>query len=515
VLGVVGVAALGGGVAWRLGSGEDPPPVLCSGARAQLDGVWDATQRERVRAAIAETSLPYAPAIWAHVGAVLDGYAEAWSAKYTEACEATSVRHEQSTEAMDLRMQCLSRRRVLLLETVAVLAKADAARVERAADVVAALPSLDRCDDMAALRAELPPPEDSAVARRVEENREVLMRAQALRVAGDHYSAQALLERGGPGSIEALGYAPLEAEALLLRGRLDADAGRHADAAARLEQAYLLAVELGYEALELEAVTELVTVVGIHLGRVDSALPWGKTALALARRAGTRPHARALRSMGRLLLAQGRLSEALDHCRRALELEERATGADDLDVALALADVGRVLAAQGEHAEALGYHERALALEVEILGEHHPRVAESRYELGRSLLQQHRLDDATAQLQRALGVLDDGSEPPRPSLAPVLLQLAEAERQRDGLGAARSHALRALAVLGPSPADPALLAAARFTLARASWPEPRHRAEALALAQQAREGFGALGEPRRADEAAVAAWLEQVEPRDP
>ena len=85
---------------------------------------------------------------------------------YTEACEATHVRGEQSAEVLDLRMGCLgerlserarARRRVRDAPTPTV--------VDNAVSAASALPALDRCADVALLRAVVKPPEDPARAR--------------------------------------------------------------------------------------------------------------------------------------------------------------------------------------------------------------------------------------------------------------------------------------------------------------------------------------------------------------
>ncbi len=52
-----------------------------------------------------------APGLVDQVRELLDRYAKAWADQYTDACEATHVRGEQSAETLELRMGCLGRRR--------------------------------------------------------------------------------------------------------------------------------------------------------------------------------------------------------------------------------------------------------------------------------------------------------------------------------------------------------------------------------------------------------------------
>jgi len=93
---LVGAAVWGGS---QLG-GEAPTP--CRDAAHQLEEVWNAQQRRAVAAL---------PGSGAEVAATLDAYAQAWVSGHTDACEATHIRGEQSTEMMDLRMRCLTRRK--------------------------------------------------------------------------------------------------------------------------------------------------------------------------------------------------------------------------------------------------------------------------------------------------------------------------------------------------------------------------------------------------------------------
>ncbi|MCH9685961.1 MAG: serine/threonine protein kinase, partial [Deltaproteobacteria bacterium] len=97
----------------------------CDGASEQLAQIWGPDQHRRVRDAILETGLPYAPGTWRHAKDRLDAYAEAWADKHTEICEATAVRQQQSSAVMDLRLGCLRERRQHLQALVSVLDGAD------------------------------------------------------------------------------------------------------------------------------------------------------------------------------------------------------------------------------------------------------------------------------------------------------------------------------------------------------------------------------------------------------
>jgi eukaryotic-like serine/threonine-protein kinase len=355
----------------------------CDGARQQLAGTWDAARKQEVQAAILATELSYAADTWARVEERLDTYTDAWTRAHTEVCEATSVRQEQSADVMDLRMACLGERRLALREAVEVLARADATRVEHAVELVASLPGLSRCDDVRALAAELPPPEDAQVAARVEALRARLARARALRDAGVYDEAldeaDAVVQ-----AAETLEYPPLLAEAFLARANAHDSTDRVAEAEADAERAYLLAMEHGHVAVEARAGGRLLWLVGERQARHDAGLQWGKAALAKARsvRAEPRLEASTLDDVGAVLWRQGKLTEALDHHQRALALFERELDPRHPEIARTLNDIGNVLWAKGQLDQALAFHQRAATIWEEALGASHPSVARALNNIG-------------------------------------------------------------------------------------------------------------------------------------
>ncbi len=154
---------------------------------------------------------------------VLDERALAWTAMYTDSCEATSVRGEQSPELLDLRTACLDRRRdEMKALTTLFTSGPDGDVLDRSVQAALALPDLSACADASALTAATPLPGDGPTRARVEAVRASLDQATALDAAGKYpESAAAAL----PLVVEAraIGYAPLEAEALSVLGRAQRD----------------------------------------------------------------------------------------------------------------------------------------------------------------------------------------------------------------------------------------------------------------------------------------------------
>jgi tetratricopeptide (TPR) repeat protein/tRNA A-37 threonylcarbamoyl transferase component Bud32 len=415
----------------------------CEGATAQLEGIWDEARKREVEDAILGTGVSYAPDTWVRVEQQLDEYAIAWADKHTEVCEATSVRGEQSSEVMDLRMTCLRERRVALQETVTLLAQGDAKRVEKAVELVASLPGLSRCDEAEALASELPPPEDPRIATEVEALRDQLVRVRAMEMAGDGLrEAEEIVARA-----EGLGYRPLLAEALLIRSRRRAAMGRYTDAEQDAERAYLLAQELGHVALAADAADHLFYYAGVFSFRYEASLQWSKTALALARDRRLEPgvEARALFDIGNVFHAREKYEEALGYFQDALAIWEEAVGPRHRFVADVLLQIGSVLARQGKLDDALTHHRRALDIKEATLGPLHPDVARVLVLTGDVLHAQGRHDEAMTHYQRAMTILD-AARGRELSIAAVLTSMGALMRAEGKLSEALTHHQRALAI---------------------------------------------------------------------
>ncbi|MEX1366338.1 MAG: serine/threonine-protein kinase [Nannocystaceae bacterium] len=410
----------------------------CSGARKQLQGVWDDARKQQVQQAIVGTGLSYAPATWERVRTRLDAYADAWAAEHTDACEATRSRDEQSEEEMGLRMRCLHQRWQHLRATIDEIEQADATVVERAVQAVTSLPGLERCRDVGALRAEVPPPEDPAVAERVAALDEVLVEAKAKQGAGKYEDGLRLADQV-VAQAAALDYEPLMARAWQQQGRLRIDVGDYEGAVPVLRQAYRTAVVHSMTAEAADVSTALMRVLGDSLERHRQARGWAEHAEPLSWAAGT-DEARSgfLHDLGAVAHSQGEYEEARDLYERALAIREASLGPDHPEVAAALNDLGSVAHSQGEYAEARALYERALVIFEQALGPDHPDVAASLDNQGRVANSQGKYEEARELHERALAILEQALGPEHPEVALLLINLgnvanslAEHERARD------------------------------------------------------------------------------------
>ncbi|MEM7157938.1 MAG: serine/threonine-protein kinase [Myxococcota bacterium] len=402
-----GVAVVGA-VAWWPSEGS----VQCD-ASAQLAGVWDAARKREVEAAFENTDASYRAQTWARVEVVLDDYAEQWREQYQQTCEATHRHDTQAGDVMDLRMACLRERRGALEASVDLLAAMTEGRLSKSVQMVTRLPRIDRCADLEALAAELPPPEDPEVAAEVEAQRARLKQSKSLEDLGEYEQGLALT-RDVLTKAEALSYPPLVAEAKVRVGWFMFRLGDAEQADKTVEAGYLLAVELGHRRVERDAARVLTTVVGNGLARHESGLKWGKTALTFADDPESR--GRAHNSMGMLLHVKGDREAALEHFQQGLEATRQTRGERHPSVAVSLNNIGLLRQEQGELTEALEHYQLAREIWSETLGDKHPGTAASLHNIAVVYFLRGELDEALEYAQQAVDVKEEVLGPDHPDV---------------------------------------------------------------------------------------------------
>ncbi len=410
----------------------------CADSPQQLEGTWDDARRERVRSAMAGTGVAYATSAWERAERRLDDYGAAWLAEHEDACVATHVHHEQSTQVMDLRMSCLRRARGRLTAAVDLLAEADAKVVARAHRLLEGLPSLERCADVERLLAEVPPPTDPDVVAAVAEARTVLHRVNALRSAGKPREASELLATH-EAELETIDYVPLASELSLSRGLLKLKLGEYSEAESLLRITVMqsLAHDQWFDAWH--AALGLTNAIGHGRGAPDEALAFAQVAIGLSQREGNSSR---IRTTSRLALAmllrqQGRAAEAEAQIRTALELQEQAGGEFHDGIPQAHSNLANILSLQGRHAEAEQEYQRARDLYVRTLGPAHPRLADTLSNYANMLsTQPERLDESLALSREALSIQEAALGPEHPATAASLNAIAIVLQTKGDLTAA-------------------------------------------------------------------------------
>ncbi len=399
----------------------------CSGAAEQLSGVWDEARHREVEDAFEGTKAVFAASVWAKTGPALDRYAEEWIAMHTDACEATNVRRDQSAEVMDLRMSCLRRARVQLEATADVLLDADARVVTRAHQLVGGLPSLSRCAEVDALRADVAPPEDPEVAQSVEGAREQIARARALDQAGKPRVAQEHLEQSVAG-IEAIDYPPLHTELRVERSKLLQAVGKYAEAETMLRETLEQALSHGQWWLAWDVAVTASYSVGQAQGRHAEALGYLAVAVGLSQRPGFsgRDQASSRVAMATTLRLLGRLEESETQLREALVLQRESIGESAPVIALTHNNLANTLYFQGRYSDSLAEHVIAQQMYRETLGEGHPEIAMSLSNQAGVLLALDRTEEAIAGLREAVEIKERSLGPEHPETSASLNNLAVA-----------------------------------------------------------------------------------------
>lgn len=114
--------------------------------------------------------------------------------------------------------------------------------------------------------------------------------------------------------------------------------------------------------------------------------------------------AHTLHQLGRCLRERGRMDDAEEFLRRALEIREVRLGKDDLRVANILYELAACIEPDYRQAEAESLWRRCLAIQEDQLGKDHEQVAYTLHQLAVCIDGAGNHEDAEAHLRRALGI---------------------------------------------------------------------------------------------------------------
>lgn len=395
VVGLAAVMLAVGTIATRAWYQRRTAAALCGGADARLAGVWDDEVRGEARAAFEATGASFAGETFARVDELLDSYTEEWGEQRRDACMLTRHRGEQSARVMDLRMRCFERRRAELDALTDVLAEDVTSDVVLGAiDAVAALTELSACDDIEALSAAVPPPDDPEERDEAERLRAIVDRAGARYDVGRFSDARELVE---PiiDEVNALGYAPLEADATYALAEAQLQLQDHEAAMSLLLEVLPAAARAHDDHLLAAAQIDLMAVARTR-DKADEALAMRpRIELAIARADDDEVlQGRYWTEVAASLEDKARYTEALVAHERALELFERAHDGDHMNVAAALHNLGMFQRDEGNYDQARALLERSRTMYEAVLGLDHPDLARVLTTLGTVARKQGKLDEA-------------------------------------------------------------------------------------------------------------------------
>jgi serine/threonine protein kinase len=487
---------------------------VCSGGPTKLEGIWElrapgeaeSERQAQIHKAFLATGKGYAADVYATVSRALTKYVQSWATMHREACEATTVRKEQTGEVMDLRMACLQERLGGVRALTDVFADANGDVVENAVSASNALASLDRCADVPLLRAVVRPPEDAATRARVDDLRSGLAGLKAQFDAGKWKEVM----RAAPRFVEdarKLNYQPLVAETLALFGMVSLKSDDAAGAEKAYVDAFFAADVSRHDEVRADVAANLVYVVGYQEGHYQDAERWGRIAGAVLDRLGGHQLSRAwlLNDLGAVRYAEGRRDAAIDLMEQALHLKEKTLGTDHPDVGTSEGNVAIALAELGRYQEALLHVQRSLSLLRHGLGDAHPDTAIQLSNRGEILNALGRPTDARSSFEEARIIWEREVGPDSRSVAYALTGIGTSYLAESNPSNALVPLERAARIRKASETDPAKRAETNFALARALWDSNRDRGRARALAEQARTEYERANS--KAKMAPVEAWL--------
>jgi tetratricopeptide (TPR) repeat protein len=423
---------------------------------------------------------------------------------YRDTCEATHVRGEQSAEVLDLRMACLGQRLGSVKALTDLFATADASVIENAANAAGALPNLEGCADVEALRSVVPPPSEAKTRERVATIRADVAKVRALGDAGQCTQALAASEPVLRAARE-VGYAPLEAEASYVKGRAGNYCGETNGAIAALEDATFAAESSRDDELAVEAAHYAAIMYADRFHDAATARRWLRYCDAIMRRLPGHPllEAHTLMGWGVVYQIEGKDAAAVDAQERALALKERSLGPLHPDAATSAINVGLALHELGRDADAEPIASRAVETLEHVLGPDSAQLAIALLDHAEIATSLGRYADARRDLERALSIWRRSGADPF-FIAYGQLDLARLELAEKRPVEARRLVEGSVDTIAKQDAQAGALA--RFVLAESLWAERRERARAESLARQARSTLVAANAPAH-KVAEVDTWL--------
>ena len=495
------LVAIGG---WRVARGGR---IHCEVPTARLDAAWSRqndSRRQVIHRAFTTSGRATPEKAWERFAKIADDYIGQWSSMYIDTCEATHVRGEQSAEALDLRMSCLSSNLDQLRALTTVLAGADGRAISQAIAAASDLPQNTLCADIAFLRSAVPMPRDQLTLEAVRNVRSLLREAEALRDIANfrdaHTHAVALLPRA-----EAIAYGPLVAEVLELIGGTGTP---NDNAEVTLHRALFVAEAARDDATAARAAVDLIYEVGVLRGRLREAETWLGLSESILNRLGPgheRIRSWALNNFASALQMSGDLERAESFARQSLELKERTLGIDHPDVAITWGALSSILEEAGRPLEALECADRELDILSRNGDPESDQFVRAQVVRGQALIPLGRGKDAEEAFSTALRIYRNHEGSVDQLLAIPLQGIGDARLAQHQPDAAVTVLEDTLAKRLANEPIGYLVAETQFSLARALWESGRDRKRAMILAEEARRAFADHKFPRR--ERLITAWI--------
>lgn len=380
----------------------------CTGSESRVQSVWSAAQQNTLQSAILATGLPFAQDTWDRVESEIGTFTSEWKLAHVEACEAVTIRKEQSPRMLDLRMACLDTRLRDVDAAITALTQVDAGTVRHAIAAVGHLESVDQCGNLSLIEEMEALPNDETARREIIAIQDTLSKARTHLRLGSF--EQALKEAQPAAQLaKTLRHRPTEARALSVLGDSYAALGKLKKAAAAYEESILASVAGGDQRWEAEVLASLTQVKGAEMAHFEEARKSAQRALALVERIGDPVIEASVRhAYGSLLETQGQPAQAAEQVTLGLA----ALGSDNAEFDRALVhslllDLSAAVHTDSyEFRRAIELQEESLEITKRLFGGKHPHVAQSLEHLASSHYRLDENDKAKELLKRATEIRD-------------------------------------------------------------------------------------------------------------
>lgn len=430
-----------GAVAWAAsGRSEDD---ACPDPAVAAESLLSDARKQEVVAALSSFDETYQVERASGIAAEVDRYATRWAEADATRCKA-EVEDPLRREELRAVATCLQLRRDDFEGAVSVLIDAEGVEQIRAADFVDGLLDPRSCIDGAQTwRGVEPPPEDAAA--RVAELRSVLAGLRA-RLAVGRWAAVELDAGEVVKEARSLGYGPLEAEALQLRGEAHSRLHAIVEAERDLSDAAWIALEHGDRRVALLASVSQVAL-RRDISETDVNRAWAERARRLIQ-AGSPPDVEAQLEV-HLSVAErnvGNWELASEHGRKAVAAMASAHGTESARYAGARHALAAALYRQDKTADALKVGLENLALRERLLGPRHPEVVDALLLVGAVRMANDELEAAETMYRRAIEIQTKVGGPRTRMVAGLYNNLSSSLAGQGRYDEARSSSARAVSI---------------------------------------------------------------------
>lgn len=333
----VGLLALVLGGLWAATEGT----ALCRGAADRTGGVWGETQQQNISKAFAVSGRPSAADSLRSFRAHVVAYLAAWRQSYTETCEATHLRGEQSSELLDRRMICLNQRLEEMRALVTEFGRAGDVSPGKSVEAVQRLERVSVCTVGAGLDTRYPQRLTKIDATDLANLQAQFARAKALAAAERHDSGltemSAVIARAA-----TLGHGSLQARALYAQAGIYRVLERGPEARAAAIEAAKVAATEGDNALMAKSWIHYLFVLILvenDITKAKALLPFVDAA-RLSVAADMTIQAKYSNLLGLLASRQSDPQSAIIHFRDSARLTAQTEGAESIAAARMLNNVG-------------------------------------------------------------------------------------------------------------------------------------------------------------------------------